>query len=212
MSFCLLLTGIVVHRQDGPASTSREESVSLAETFTDMKQWHNSGDIPLSSDVVETLKLDDYLFRNFSNGRQRVTLYIGYYYTRKKIGAAHDPVVCFPGQGWVLSGMDQGKLSVPAAAGDYQVHYSSMVAERDEQKIFLVYWFQADDKALADTFNQKLAMLRGTFLGGIGGNAFVRISVDLEQQTEKEALDTVVSFVEVFYPVFFEYVNGEGKL
>jgi len=202
--------------QGAAATRQRTKNVSLAETMTHMGPWHNTGDIPLAQSVVDELKLDDFIFRNFSNGREALSLYIGYYNSRKKVGAAHDPLVCFPGQGWELQNIKQDMLPLKLDGREVQLRYSTMIAERDGHRELLVYWFQAYDQATTGTLAQKISLLRSKLLGGGEDNAFVRIGIPLEGRNRDECLAVLTSFVRDFYPAFTKYIltsvpQGEGR-
>jgi EpsI family protein len=179
---------------------------TLTEKLTHLGPWQNAGDITLAQSVIGELKLDDFIFRNFSNGRETLSLYIGYYNSSKKVGAAHDPLVCFPGQGWVLHDIRQDTLPVMLGGQEVQLHYSTMLAERDSQRQMLVYWFQADDQATSGVLAQKISLLRSKILGGSGANAFVRISIAMEDRSRDECLTILTSFIRDFYPAFTKYI------
>lgn len=204
---CLFLTsGAVYYLQSSARPPSKKQS--LAESLSSLPGWDNAGDIKLSKDVIEALKLDDFLFRNYSNGKDELTLYIGYYVSMKKVGAAHDPMVCFPGQGWVLSDIDTGNFQFDESAN--ALKFSTMIAQREGKKEFLLYWFQGFDQVVPDTFSQKIALLKNKFLRGEEDNAFVRISIPMEGKTSEEGRKVILSFVEKFYPQFLAYVRSKG--
>jgi hypothetical protein len=99
---CFALTSIVIYRH--PSSQAVKKPVQLNQALTDIKGWAFRGHTPLEPKIVKALELDDYANQGYSNGSDTLFLYIGYYFTAKKVGAAHDPLVCFPGQGWVVTG------------------------------------------------------------------------------------------------------------
>ena len=73
---------------------------------------------PLGPKIVKALELDDYANQSYSDGKDTISLYIGYYFTAKKVGAAHDPLVCFPGQGWVVSDTQKDKIVLNPKPGN----------------------------------------------------------------------------------------------
>ena len=93
----LVVAALVVHFNPSVATSKKEKSLSQA--FFNIEEWRMVGEDDLSQEVLLSLDLDDYLFRDYSNSRGIVSLYIGYYRDAEKIGAAHSPLVCFPGQG-----------------------------------------------------------------------------------------------------------------
>ncbi len=201
----LVATGLLVNFRT--ESVYVDKGINLDTSIVSFGNWHAAGDIPLQSSVRDTLQLDDFLFRSFSNGSEDVTLYIGYYFTNRKVGAFHDPLVCFPGQGWKLENRKKGEMAVFAAGSRKVVNYATMIAERNDNKEFLLYWFQAYDRPTSDTLSQKATLLWRKILTGGEESAFVRISMDMNGKTKEECLDVLTSFVRDFYPVFIQYIN-----
>jgi len=171
-------------------------------------------DIPLDYKIRNELKLDDYLFRRFSDGKSTITLYVGYYYTAAKVGASHDPLVCFPGQGWVLRENNSIIGTMQIQGEERQLSYATMVAERNENKELLFYWFQADTKMASSTLMQKMHLVQSKIFGFGQHNAFVRLSLDLEGRTMEDGRQTMRRFIADFYPTFLQYIlrsSGQGE-
>lgn len=200
-----IITSLLIY-QAGSQSPAKKTK-SLSQTLAEIPNWENKGFIPIEKEIVNVLELDDYANQSYSNGQHSVFLYIGYYFNKGKIGAAHDPLVCFPGQGWVASDVKKGKLSLNSYTED-SISYSSMIVERGLQKELIIYWFQAFDKATPDTFTQKVALLWNTLSQKREDNAFVRISISAGEKSLDECQDIVGKFIRSFYPVFLDYVKG----
>ena len=165
---CFLATAILVYLK--PESKASIKSSQLIDTLSGIKGWQNRGFIPFDNKIIETLKLDDYVNLRYSDGKDMVSLYVGYYLSTKKVGAAHDPTVCFPGQGWILSEKSTGTLELAADPGA-AITYSMMIAELEQQKELLVYWFQSYDQTMPGTFGQKLSLFWKKLLGQGEDNA-----------------------------------------
>lgn len=202
---CFGLTAFMVHRQSEGAIGKPAQTLQRA--MERVEGWQSGRVVPLGSTIVDALLLDDYLFQSFSNERGTVTLYIGYYHTAKKVGAAHDPMVCYPGQGWRVADNQEGRIDLRDQGGE-KVSFSTMTADLDAQKDLVLYWFQAHDQAVADTFSQKLVIFKQKLFGDRENNAFVRITTSLQDQSEEEARELMMSFVHSFYPAFLNYVKG----
>jgi EpsI family protein len=164
------------------------------------------GYTPLGPKIVEALELDDYANQNYSNGNDTISLYIGYYFTAKKIGVAHDPLVCFPGQGWVVSDKKKDKIVLNPKPGD-SISYSSMIVHRGLQKELIIYWLQSYDKANPDTFSQKITYLYQKIFQHREDNAFVRVSTPMVEKSLSECQETIHKFIRAFYPIFLNYVR-----
>lgn len=203
---CLLVTGLLVNLRTEPVTV--EKGITLSETIESFGNWHSAAEIPLQQSVRDALKLDDYLFRSFSDGSERVSLYIGYYFSNRKVGASHDPLVCFPGQGWKLEARETSEMTISMVSGTGTVDYATMIAERGDSKEFLLYWFQAYDIPTSDTLSQKVMLLWRKILTGGEESAFVRISMDMEEKSKEECLRILTRFARDFYPVFIsKYIN-----
>ena len=199
----LVTSGLIFYR---PAAAPKQKPFPLPKILENVNGWKVAGQFPMEEKIVRALELDDHVFVSFANGEDRVGLYIGYYLTTKKVGAAHDPLVCFPGQGWVLSDRSTGKLSVGPDGKD-SISYSSMVANKGKDRELLLYWFQSYDQTSGGTFNQKLRSLAVKFRGGGEDNAFVRVSTELGERSQDQAREVIFRFVRDFYPVFLTYIR-----
>jgi len=196
-------TSILVNKQGETIQTDKAKSLKLV--LKNIGGWKFVENIPLDLSIQNELKLNDYLFARYAKNNEHVTLYIGYYYSKMNIGAAHDPLVCFPGQGWKLSDRKRGQIELPNLG--QKINYSSMVAQRGESKEQLLYWFQASEFAVADTLQQKIASFKSTLQGKKGESAFVRISCS-QQDGKSNCTTALREFATSFYPHFLEYITN----
>ena len=198
---CFGLTSVLIYRAH--SSNPVKKQMPLAQALANINGWTISGNAPLDPKIVKALELDDYVNHSYSNGNNKLSLYIGYYLTTHKVGAAHSPLVCFPGQGWVLSEAENKSLTVQGN----DIHLMSMIVTRGELKELVLYWFQAFDKTSAGTFLQKVYALLAKFIHAREDNAFVRVSMPLQGESLEEALETMFAFIRDFYPVFLTYIR-----
>lgn len=205
LSALLLVVAFLAHSPAGnKAGQSPREP--LRQCFARINGGDVSRDFPMDSSIVEALKLDDYLYKSYVRGTGAVNLYIGYYRTAKKVGAAHDPLVCFSGQGWQLKNRESGQYTLTRDP-NLKISYSMMIAERKGERELVVYWFQANDKAVATTQSQKFAMVLDKFAGRNEDNAFVRLSASIDDGTPDAVRKRMFDFIEDFYPEFYRYVT-----
>lgn len=199
-----LLTSVFVYGKPEPVRSIKARS--LGQVLEVVDGWKAGKHIPYDKEVVESLALDDYVNKMFVKDGDVVSLYIGYYLTTGKVGAAHDPLVCFPGQGWKVSGKDKGEITVGEGRGS-KISYSTMMVDRGMDKSIILYWFQAYEVANADTLTQKVTALLQKFTGAKGDNAFVRLTCQTSEKTESECVETMQDFTNAFYPVFLDYIR-----
>jgi EpsI family protein len=208
--FILLLACVFIFRKPGPVASIKTND--LDEILERVDGWKAGVHIPYDTKIVESLALDDYVNKTFVKGDKAVSLYIGYYLTTSQVGAAHDPLVCFPGQGWDISGRDKGEIEVGDDAGS-KVNYSTMVVERNgENRQVLLYWFQAYETTSADTFSQKISSMIKKITGAGEDNAFVRLTCATTEQSDAGCMESMQDFTKDFYPLFLDYVREKDNL
>lgn len=183
------------------------ERPRLQQYFTNLPYWRGQNIIPLTDDIIQALRLDDYIYRSFGSSGLPISLYIGFYNTAGKVGASHDPLVCFQGQGWKIVDREKGFHKITGAVNQ-QINYATLIAQRDTQHELIIYWFQTHDKTANNTFKQKYDMAVQRFKGGGVENAFVRISAPLKEETTKESvMKQMFDFIDIFYPKFLSYLS-----
>jgi EpsI family protein len=201
----LLATALLVHG-NFRESTGKHSKEPLQQVFARIKGLQLVNSIPMDSRIAEELKLDDYLFQSYVRDIGQVSLYIGYYRSAKKAGAAHDPLVCFQGQGWQITKRESGEyvfIRNPAM----RISYSSMIVERQDHRQLIIYWFQANGKANHSTYQQKNALVLDKLFGRNEDNAFVRLSTPIDTDSPEVARKRLFEFIEDFYPEFYRYVT-----
>lgn len=203
----LATVGIGIYRE--PADRPQKPSVPLAAALATVPGWQQVSRSMLDPKIVSSLKLDDYLMAVYRDGHREVSLYVGYYRSAGKVGAAHDPLVCFPGQGWQLQDRVEGTL-MPQPK-ERPVRYSTMIARHDVEEQRVVYWFQAFDRATSNTFSQKLLLWRQRLSGEGDANAFVRVSCSMNGRAPGECQKNIAAFIRRFYPVFLDYMRQSGS-
>jgi len=205
LTIMLVIIVFVSHLASGKSQIAGKEP--LNRVLETLPGWKATESHSMGAAIEEALDLDDYLLRSYQRGQDRVALYIGYYRRVEKIGAAHDPLVCFTGQGWQLTQRGTGthRLAGPSAL---TINYSSMVAERQTDKELIIYWFQTNGATSSGTLGQKVAMALDRLRRAPEENAFVRLSTTLGNEPTEAARRRIFDFIETFYPIFHGYVVG----
>jgi len=207
----LFATGAFLHLEH--LNESRTDSTKwpdLNKQLSNIPNWQRESAGRIDPMFVRSLKLDDFVNVGFKNDQSELFLYIGQYLSSKKVGAAHDPLVCFPGQGWKVGKRSSGEISVPVKKNDYTISYATMVAEKGDEKQLILYWFQAFESAYSNTFWQKIAVYWNTLAGQSQISAFVRVSMPLKNQSSATAKNSLLKFVKDFYPLYLNYMQSSS--
>jgi EpsI family protein len=199
----LAVAGLLVHWT--PVSHPVVKKIPLRVALESIEGWKNEGFSSLDSRIIEVLNLDDYTNASYSRGQKAASLYVGYYLSTRKVGAAHSPLVCLNGQGWVVKESSDGVL--PFQNGE-RLNYSYMVVERGGEKQLIVYWYQSCRSTCSSTVSQKVFALWNKLAQNGEDNAFVRVGVNLADKSKAEALSIATSFIEAFYPRFIDYISN----
>jgi EpsI family protein len=198
---CLLATACLVYLK--PSQNTSDAKEPLDKVFQNVSDWKSVRNTELQKNVIDALELDDYLFRTYSKDQRMVALYIGYYRTSTKIGAAHSPLVCFPGQGWEISVPE--KVDAELASG--KINAEKLIAKKGVHHELLLYWFQSYDMTSSGTFFQKVNNFWARLTSRPEDNAFVRVSVAIRDDNNDEALQTAIDFIRDFYPRFIRHIK-----
>lgn len=200
----LILGGVSVFIHVKPKTDQNITIIDLAEYLRNIDGWEYAQDIYLPDNIVKALDLDDFLHRIYKSADIYISLYIGYYHSNKKIGAAHSPLVCFPGQGWDYT----YKKNLSVQAGKDTLNIAKLLISKGEEKQLVLYWFQAYDKTTSSTFTQKIDLFLSRLVQQKEHNAFVRIMLPLnESMDEEKAMQTSIEFIRSFYPQFKKYMT-----
>lgn len=203
LAMLLVATALSVYGISG-IKPREQVKAPLDRVLGELPGWNGGENFEMGPRIVDALKLDDHLFRSYRRGSEQVTLYIGFYRTAGKVGAAHDPLVCFTGQGWRLGNRSTGNARLGASG--LKVNFATMIAERQGERELLVYWFQTNGTTSTNTVSQKAAMVWDRLNGRGEDNAFVRLSTPIGDEAPDAARRRIFAFIEAFYPVFHGYL------
>ena len=203
MIVILLLGGVSLFIRIKPTITPGKPEIFLSEYLKNIGEWEYVQDIYLSENTIKALDLDDYLHRIYKSADNYISLYIGYYYSNNKIGAAHSPLVCFPGQGWKYT----YKKDIIVYAGIDTLNIASLLISKGDEKQMVLYWFQAYDKTSSNTILQKINLFLSKIINHSESNAFVRIIIPMNEYiSEDKATQIGIEFIRSFYPHFKNYL------
>lgn len=186
-------TSLFVYLYSAP--TVAGKAVPLKTFLEQLPGYTSSGDIKLGEDAFSMLKLDDYLFKTYSNADGPVTLYVGYYYTSSKAYAAHSPLICYPSHGWQV---DRKPTTHSLRIGEHVINYEEIVTSLGEQRELVLYWYQARDRANVRVYRNKIDMGYNKLMFNDPKHGFVRVSTPFVDAagydaTKKRAVELIKS-------------------
>jgi exosortase D (VPLPA-CTERM-specific) len=162
----------------------------------------------LEQDVLQILKLDDYVLADYlsSDGRQAVNFYVSYYASQANGNSAHSPRACLPGGGWEIHGSTVIDLPGVEISGQ-PVRVNRVVIQKGENRQLVYYWFQQRGRVSTDEYMVKLEMLWDALTRRRTDGAMVRLVARLAPGEAPEVGDAILErFASQVIPKLTAYV------
>lgn len=187
---------------------STGEAVPIRKSFdtfpSQIATWHERQSNNLDLEIVNLLKVNDYVMRRYSNPDGRTLwLYIGYWSTQRKGAQIHSPRNCLPGGGWEPIEASRVVVPLPGARAPIEVNRYLIQKDRDQQVV--LYWYQSQGKAVAGELDAKIQMVRSAITRNRTDGALVRVSAPVSGGVA-ETTDVLVRYVQALYPVLADYL------
>jgi EpsI family protein len=163
-------------------------------------------DIPIEPEILDQLKADDTLNRNYAdaNSRVGVNLFVAYFKTQRTGQSPHSPKNCLPGSGWEPAAT--GFLDVPVSGEPQPIKINRYVVSRGEEKSVVLYWYQSQRRVIASEFSAKFWLVMDSIRYHRSDTALVRVTVPVWQNGESGATDLGIAFVQTMFPVLKTYL------
>lgn len=199
----LLLGALVVlqFRSTGEAVPIRKGFDTFPPTIATWQERQSSN---LDLEIVNLLKVNDYVMRRYVNRDGRTLwLYIGYWSTQRKGAQIHSPRNCLPGGGW--EPIEASRLVVPLPGGRAPIEVNRYLIQKDRDQQVVLYWYQSQGKAVAGELAAKIEMVRSAITRNRTDGALVRVSAPVSGGLA-ETTDSLARYVQALYPVLAEYL------
>jgi len=182
---------------------------SLSELPFSIEAWRGAAAPPLSSEVLEQLRVDDYTMRTYSRaGQGGVGLYVGYYATQRQGASIHSPLNCLPGAGWVPTQKSYLPLTVPTGNNDTRtVQLNRIVIEKGLDREVVLYWYQSHGRVVASEYWGKIYSVLDAIRINRTDAALVRIVVPVDSKVGVEEADQrATEFTRALFPLLGNFL------
>lgn len=193
---------ILQFRSAGEAIPLRK---SLDSFPTTVGAWRAKEAASLDPEVINLLKVNDYVLQSYSDpGGRMLWLYVAYWATQRKGGAQiHSPQNCLPGSGW--EPVEAARLSVPLGGSARAITVNRYLIQKEGSRQVVLYWYHSQGKDVAGEIQAKMAMVQNAFLNNRTDGALIRVSSPV-QGTVSETTERLVRYVQALYPILGEYL------
>jgi len=201
----LLASGLLIR------SISHGEETPLRQSFGEfllhIEPWSRR-QLELDTKVLEVLRVDDYILRQYWNAQGLpLELYVGYYKSQRQGATYHSPKNCLPGSGWTF--LQTGKASVRVAQHPEQsVEINQFIIQKGLDKQLVLYWYQDRGRIITSEYWAKLYMVWDAIRRHRTDGAFVRIMVPFVSESDEKAIRQGRAFAEKIFPLLHEYLPG----
>jgi EpsI family protein len=199
------------------------DRVPASEPLSQMPQTigiRTSYDVPMDDAVLEILGKGDFLNRVYVGTRPSVRpvsshvppsqavppigLFIGYFPTQRTGQSIHSPQHCLPGAGWSFESQSYTDLT---ANDGKKYRVGEYVISDGTSKQFVLYWYQAHGRSIANEYIAKLYMIADAIRLDRTDGALVRvISPILPNEPVSTARERVVQFTGEMAPSLSRFI------
>ena len=169
-------------------------------------QGHRS---TLDREVLDALKLDDYILTDYSRpGAGPLNFYVAWYNSQIAGESVHSPRSCIPGGGWRISELGQRELS-PLRIYDQPLRVNRAVIEYGTQRQLVYYWFMQRGRVLSNEYLVKWYLFQDAVERHRSDGALVRFVLPLKAGQAPEEADTELrEFIGAVAPQLDAYIPG----
>ncbi|WP_051979630.1 exosortase C-terminal domain/associated protein EpsI [Edaphobacter aggregans] len=206
---------LLLHRGDAD-HVPTSEPLSMMPDIIDGKIAQN---IPMQDDVLAVLGKGDFLNRLYIVPDARavaakpgaspgasypIGLFIGYFATQRTGQSIHSPQHCLPGAGWTFESSQYASLD---DINGKRFNVGEYVINNGESRQFVIYWYQAHGRSIANEYKAKAYMLADAIRYNRTDGALVRVITPIATTEQvADARDRAVRFTTHMTPYLSQFI------
>lgn len=175
-----------------PAKETRMENFPKA-----IGNWQGT-DIKLEKRDYEILETTNLIMREYKNAKADV-VYLYIIYSGDNRRALHPPEVCYSGSGATMLNKSVIPITNSLKANKFTV-------ENKDSRQLVVYWFKSNELNTYSYLKQQIKSVVGRMLGKQASGAMIRVSTEIKNNNQAEALKVIKGFCEEIWPLLTKYV------
>jgi len=170
-------------------------------------------DIKMDDAVVKELNTDVYIFRKYINDKgSEITLYIGYYGTKKGGRTGHNPSACYPGSGWTI--LNQSKVKVPVFLDgtERMITLNALQVKKGVIRQRVYHWYQSNgDEILSSGIEMNLYRFISNIIYNRNDGAFISVSAPVTQSLSYTE-NRIQTFIKEIFPLIVKHWPKEKEV
>lgn len=139
-------------------------------------RWHGT-EVDFDRESLERwLGTQRMVFRHYRDTTRgaSVTVYVAYYADMSASDMAHEPEVCYPGQGWEIRSDTLTHVSM----GNRKIPVKRMIIEKDARREVVYSWWQTSDRVIPSNWSYRLYQIWNRAAGKDTSSLWVRVSAE----------------------------------
>lgn len=186
----------------------RQLAAPLAGLPVALGPWRGVGpDLPLDQATRDLLKPQDYLLRNFIDGRGRVcALFVAYFGLQEEGAIIHSPRHCLPGAGWRI--MSRDLVEVPTSRGPRPINH--LIIGQGLDRVSVLYWYQGRGRVEANEYLDRLQLVLDGLAHQRTDGALVRLTSPM-LPGDDQGLAAQTQMAEALIPALERLLPGAGR-
>jgi EpsI family protein len=180
-------------------------SPALSSSFPARVGYWVGTDIPLPSDILESLGNGDFLLRAYQDqvaSQPEVDLYVAYWPDQLPGQRRHLPLNCLVGSGWTLLESDTTKLAglAPFEANRY------LIAKGSERQL-VIFWYWARGRRVASVDHADFYRVLDSLRLNRNDDALIRVNTPLgASESPDDAQQRLGAFLSQANPLFDQHI------
>jgi EpsI family protein len=173
---------------------------------SEVSKWKAVTDIPISQDVLDKLRPDDYLNRDYALADDQTALnfFVGYFNSRRNGRAPHSPEWCLPGAGW--QSLSSHTIAIPVMGETQTLPAKEYMIEKGIDKQLVLYWYHQGTREVADDLVAQMYALPDLIFHGRTDTALIRIIVPVRGGDAAAASSAGRNFAAAVYPLVRKHI------
>lgn len=192
-------------------SGSAKETIPLVAPWSqfpaEVANWKESSEAVLDEDVLSALQPDDYLARTYvsSSDTQAISLFVGYFNSRRDGRAPHSPQWCLPGAGW--KSMSSKIISIPIPHASESLPANEYLIEKGLSKELVLYWYHQGGRTVANEVIAQIYSMPDLIFHSRTDTALIRIIVPVQGSDIAGAKAAGTRFAQAVYPLIRKHIT-----
>jgi exosortase D (VPLPA-CTERM-specific) len=169
-------------------------------------EWQGHASL-LDPQVEHGLALEDYILSDYSKSDGKaVNLYVAYYASQRKGESPHSPLVCIPGDGWLITTFE--RTSYRSLGTEQPINRA--IIERNGIRQVVYYWYDERGRRIANEYWSKWYLLYDAIARNRSDGALVRlITTVLPGELERDADKRLRLFMQDLLPSLSAYLPSD---